>query len=78
MANTTLVNVDEQTAPKLVSFISSLVEEEGDGKGAELLETGNRLIDARDTKGLIELILNHSDKIISENKDIESGEFSKT
>jgi flavorubredoxin len=70
-ANSTLVNIDEQTAPKLVAFVSSLIDEEGEGKGNELLETGNKLIDNRDTKGLIYLILNHSEKIIS--AEIESG-----
>lgn len=79
MANTTLVNVDELTAPKLVSFISSMIiddEESGkeeSGKGADMLELGNNLIDGKETKGLIELILKHSDKIIS--ADQESGTY---
>ena len=42
MANTTLVNVDEQTAPKLVQFISSLLEENdnGGGLGQTMLDKG--------------------------------------
>ena len=41
MANTTLVNVDDQTAPKLVQFISSLLENnEGEGKGQAMLDKG--------------------------------------
>jgi hypothetical protein len=70
-ANTTLVNVDELTAPRLVSFVASLVEEDAEGKGTELSEVGTKLIDDRDTKGLINLVLTHSDRIIS--ADIESG-----
>lgn len=40
MANTTLVNVDDQTAPKLVQFISSLLENEGEGKEQAMLDQG--------------------------------------
>jgi hypothetical protein len=69
MANTTLVNVDEQTAPKLVSFISSLIGEE-EGKSQSFLETGNALIEKGDTNGLIEHILGQSEKIIA--AEIES------
>jgi hypothetical protein len=76
-AFTTLVNVDEETAIKLVSYISSLIEEKG-GPGiggataaTNFLSECDQLIEEGNTSALIERILSSSDILFE--ADVESG-----
>ena len=61
-AYTTLVNVDEGTAPKLISFIAGLMD---DGPGAAFLKECNEIIDEQKTAALVTKILSQSEVILA-------------
>ena len=73
-AHTTLVNVDEDCASKLVSFVSNIFGSDEDDKKKLFNSTCSELIESGSFLKLIEKIVEESESMLS--IDDEKGKFS--